>query len=261
MHRCKRSSRGGTQHPARPLARWHGSRDIDLLASAHINLEMFDRARSTLKEALNFTRRCDDKESAQMASCHQNMAFICQQQVYAIKGQVGMHMNYMLTNSMAVYHSQVSRVLVEGLQKNQIEGVVMKTDGPRMRIRLDTHDNKELMLKPENVCPLFPKALKLQEQLLKLHNLAQERITSNKEARRFQIKARGVKHVNTTIACQNLGTAYLSTGKPAYTGLVTGLEATLLIQADRIRRGVGDDDTDQAFSMSRSLCEAQAAQA
>ena len=129
MHRCKRSSRGGTQHPARPLARWHGSRDIDLLASAHINLEIFDGARSTLKEALNFTHRCDDKESAQVASCHQNMAFICQQQVFAIKAQVGMHMNYMLTNSMVVYHSQVSRVLVEGLQKNQqyngIEGVVM----------------------------------------------------------------------------------------------------------------------------------------
>ena len=76
-----------------------------------------------------------------------------------------------------------------------------------MRIRLNTHDNKKLMLKPENVRTLFPAASKLQEQLLKLHDLAQERITSNKEARRFQIKARGVKHVNTTIACQNLGTA------------------------------------------------------
>jgi len=117
-----------------------------------------------------------------------------------------------------------------------------------MRIRLDTHDNKELMLKPENVCPLFPTALKQ-------NDLAQERITSNKEAHRIhrvQIKVRGVKHVNTTIACQNLGAAYLSTGKPAY----TGPEVTLLIQADRIRRCVGDDDTDQALSMSRSLCEA-----
>jgi len=54
--------------------------------------------------------------------------------------------------------------------------VVVKLNAPRMRIRLDTHNNKELMPKPENVCPLFPTVLKLQEQLMKLQDLSQELI-------------------------------------------------------------------------------------
>jgi len=123
---------------------------------------------------------------------------------------------------------------VEGLQKQQqyngIEGVVVEMDALRMRVRLDTLHNKKLMLKPENVCPLFPSALKLQEQLQKLHDLAQKRITRSKEYHRFQIKVRGVKHVNTAITCHNLGVAYLATDKPADTGLAV----SLLNQADKI---------------------------
>jgi len=46
------------------------------------------------------------------------------------------------------------------------------------------------MLKQENVRPLFPTALKLQEQLQKLHDLVQERIASNKEYHRIQIKVK-----------------------------------------------------------------------
>ena len=38
-------------------------------------------------------------------------------------------------------------------------------DALRLCVRLDTLDNKELMLKPDIVCPLFPTALKLQELL------------------------------------------------------------------------------------------------
>ena len=84
----------------------------------------------------------------------------------------------MLANSIHLYHSPGSKVLVEGLQKqkqyNGIEGVVVKMDALRMRVLLDTLDHTELMPKPENVCPLLPTAPKLQEQLLKLHDFAQE---------------------------------------------------------------------------------------
>jgi len=207
---------------------------LKVLASAHGFLEMFDEARSTLKQALDLTRRCDGEESEEVAACHQRMDLICQEQVKAIIQQVSMHMEYMLTYSICLYHSPGSRVLVEGLQKQQqyngIEGVVVEMDALRMRVRLDTLHNKKLMLKPENVCPLFPSALKLQEQLQKLHDLAQKRITSSKEYHRFQIKVRGVKHVNTAITCHNLGVAYLATDKPADTGLAV----SLLNQADKI---------------------------
>jgi len=64
------------------------------------------------------------------------------------------------------------------------------------------------MLKPENVCPLFPTALKLQEQLLKLQDLVLERIASSKKDHHICIKVMGVKHVNTNTACGNLRAAY-----------------------------------------------------
>jgi len=230
---------------------------LQSLASVHGYLEMFDEARSTLKKALDFARRCYGKESAGVAACHQEMAIICQEQVQAIKAQLRMHMEYMLTHSMRLYHSPGSRVLVEGLQKQQqyngIEGVVVEMEALRMCVRLDTLDNKRLMLKPENVCPLFPTALKLQEQLMKMHDLAQEHIASSKEVHRIQIKVKGVKHVNTAIACETLGLAYLETGRPADTGLAV----SLLIQADKIRRRVGVDDNDRALSISKSLSAAQ----
>jgi len=234
---------------------------LQFLASAHGYLEMFDEARSTLKQALDLTRRCDGEESTRVAACHQRMAFICQEQDKAFRKQLSMHMEYMLTNSIRLYYSPGSRVLVEGLQKQQqyngIEGVVVKMDALRMRVRLDMLDNKELMLKPENVCPLFPTAPKLQEQLIKMHDLAQEHITSSKEVHRLQIKVKGVKHVNTAIVCQNLGVACLATDKPADTGLA----ASLLIQADKIRRRISDDNKDLALLISQNLNDAKAAQA
>jgi len=234
---------------------------LQILASAHGYLEMFDEARSTLKQALDLTRRCHGEESAAVASCHQKMVCICQQQVQAITKQLSMHMEYMLTNSMRLYHSPGSRVLVQGLQTqlqyNGIEGVVVEMHALRMRVRLDTLNNKELMLKPENVCPLLLTALKLQEQLQKLHDLAQERIASSKEVHRIQIKVKGVKHVNTAIACETLGVAYLVTGRPAD----TGLGVSLLIQADKIRRRIGDDDKDWARVLSQILSAAQAVEA
>jgi len=100
---------------------------------------------------------------------------------------------YMSSNSIRLYNSPVSRVLVKGLQKklqyNGIEGVVVEMDALRMRVGLDTLNNKELMLKPENVCPLFSTALKLQEQLMKMHDLAQEPISSSQQVRRIPINA------------------------------------------------------------------------
>jgi len=122
---------------------------------------------------------------------------------------------------------------------------------------LETLDDKELMLKPENVCPLFPTAPKLQEQYQKLKDLVQERIVSSKEYHRIQIKVSGVKHSRTAHACHDLGAAYLSMGNAAGTRLAV----PLLIQADKIRRSrVGDDDPDEAFLSSRNQSAAQAAQ-
>ena len=46
------------------------------LASAHGYLEMFDEARSALKQVLDLTRRCDGEESTRVAACHQQMACI-----------------------------------------------------------------------------------------------------------------------------------------------------------------------------------------
>jgi len=108
---------------------------LTVLPSTHSNLEMYNGARSTLTEALYFSCRCHGEESTRVASCHQRMASICQQQAQAIIEQVGMHMEYMLTNSSGLYHAQGSRVLVEGLQKkpefNGIEGVVVEMDALR----------------------------------------------------------------------------------------------------------------------------------
>jgi len=46
-----------------------------------------------------------------------------------------MHMDYMLTNSICLYHSPGSRVLLQGLQKqrqyNGIEGVLVEMDARR----------------------------------------------------------------------------------------------------------------------------------
>ena len=112
----------------RALSRYGMAADIlTILASVHGYLEMFDEARNTLKQALDLTRRCHGEESAKVAVCHQRMACNCEEQVEAIIKQLSMHMEYMLTNSIRLYHSPGSRVLVEGLQKklqyNGIEGV------------------------------------------------------------------------------------------------------------------------------------------
>jgi len=65
---------------------------LRILASAHGYLEMFDEARSSLKQALDLARCCDGEESAKVAICHQEMAIICQEQVQAIIKQLYMHM-------------------------------------------------------------------------------------------------------------------------------------------------------------------------
>ena len=86
-----------------------------------------------------------------MASCNERMAFICHRQINAIKAQVGMHMEYIITNSIRLYHARGSRVLVERLQKklqcNGMEGVVVKMNDPRMCIPLGHQKNRHCMLK------------------------------------------------------------------------------------------------------------------
>jgi len=135
----------------------------------------------------------------------------------------------------------------------------MKMNTPRLRVCLDTLrlDNKELMHKPGNVRPLFPTTSKLQEQLLKLQDLAQERIASSKELCRIQTMMTGVKHVNAVIACHTLGAAYLVTKKRTEIGLAV----SLLIQTEKIRRRISDDNRDRALSLSQNLRIAKAAQA
>ena len=52
------------------------------------------------------------------------MAIICDRQIDAIKAQAGMHMEYIFTNSIRLYHARGSRVLVERLQKKlQYNGI------------------------------------------------------------------------------------------------------------------------------------------
>ena len=87
-----------------------------------------------------------------MASCNERMAFICHRQINAIKAQVGMHMEYIFTNSIRLYHARGSRVLVERLQKklqcNGMEGVVVKMNDPRMRIPLG-HQKNYTRMRPQ----------------------------------------------------------------------------------------------------------------
>jgi len=93
-----------------------------ILASAHGCLQMFDEAHSTLKQALDFTRRCHGKESKKVASCHQRMDYIRPEQVKTILKQLSMHMECMLTNLIRLYHSPGSRVLVEGFAETAAGG-------------------------------------------------------------------------------------------------------------------------------------------
>ena len=229
------------------------------LASAYSNLDLFDEARSTLKEALSLALRCFGNESAPVVECHSKSTLNSFRQVEAKRKEIFMHEQYMVTHSMSSYHSRGSRVLVEGLQKklqyNGLEGVVVTMGHPRMRVRLDVPDNTEIMLKPRNVRPLIPTAEKLQEQFLKLQDLTRERIASSEEAHRIQVKMMGVKHVNTGIACHALGSAYLGTDIPSDAGRAVAL----LIQAIKLQRRVGDNDKERALGFCQALSSAQAA--
>ena len=230
---------------------------LRLLASAYSHLGMHDEARGTLKEALDLTCSCVGQMTAEVAACHEQMAFICQKQADEIRQQVNIHKEYIVTNLMSCYHSPGRRVRVAGLQNkpefNGLEGVVVKVGALRIVVRL--HNDKELKLKPENVQPLIPTAAKLQELILKIQEIAQERIASSKEAYRIQIKVTGVKHVNTAVSCYALATAYMKTWKPADTGEAVAL----LIKADKIRLHVGDERHDTKNIYSNALSEAKVA--
>ena len=99
----------------------------------------------------------------------------------AIRNQLSVHMDDIMTDSMPRYYSLGSRVLVGGLQNQpqykRIKGIVVKMDFTRMRVTLDsskrardalhmcvclnTHDSKEFVLMPEKMCPLFSTIPKL----------------------------------------------------------------------------------------------------
>jgi len=66
---------------------------VKILASAHSHLNMFDEACSTLKEALDLSRRCDDKKSTEVASRYEGMAIMCQEQARAIIAKVDSDMH------------------------------------------------------------------------------------------------------------------------------------------------------------------------
>jgi len=244
---------------------WMLSLTLGLLASAHMNLGMFDDARCTLKEALDLSRVCHGEENAEVAACYQRVASICREQAAAIKAQVSTHITYLATNltRMSCYHLPGTRVLVKGLQMkpqfNGLEGVVVGMDGLRIGVRLETLDNnnlKEVMLKPEDVCLLVSTAAKVQELFCRMQDLIQECIANSIEFHRIQLKVTGTKHIIAAIACHFMGFAYLATGKPAETRLAV----QLLSQAHKILRRVGHAQ-DDALLFSKALSEAKALEA
>jgi len=176
-----------------------------------------------------------------VAACQDQLALICQQHSNLIRHVSTTHVEFMKTNSPLCYHSPGFPVLVAGLQSQQqyngLEGIVIKKEGERMRVRLNSllHNYKETGLKCENLLPLVPTAGQRQAQFCQIHDLTLECIVSSKEAFRIQLKVHGVKHINTGSMCHTFGNALLKTYKAADTGEAV----TMLIKAEKIRRRFG----------------------
>ena len=225
------------QHPLNQANRQRISAyTLLVLSCTYGDLEMFEEARRTVKEAMGLSMSQYGNQSEKVAHCHNRMIGVCTLQAASIKK------NMRQTTSR---YSRGSRVLVEGLQGkpeyNGLEGAVVssKIAGDlRICVRLD-QGSKELRLKPENVRPLVATCEQRQEQYRQLQGLVDEVIAHSKEHLRIQVHVAGVKHFNTGLAYHNLGLVYLNTYKPAETREAVAM----LTKAVRIlRRFVHDDD-------------------
>jgi len=219
------------------------------LGSIYTSLELFDKARPTLKEALDLLSRRFGKESVETVTCHTYMTNLCHLHTMALVTSMSQgsacHAGMLQSSACALG----SRVLVEGLtskpEYNGLEGCVFKTvKDSRIGVCLD-EGNRKMSLNLVNVRPLLATApllvtVEQRKELYKqIQDLTTERIASCKEGLRIQLKMKGVKHLNTAIAYDNLGQSYLMTYRLAETREAVDMHK----KADRImHRIAGDDD-------------------
>jgi len=99
------------------------------VACTYVNLEMFDKAHSTVQEAMDLYSRHNGNESEKVAICHGRLASICNHQAGMIETSKAQSSLYILPGS---------RVRVEGLQKhpqyNALEGVVLELAGDSISV-------------------------------------------------------------------------------------------------------------------------------
>jgi len=239
-------------HSLNPAHRQERTADVLLrVACTYVNLEMFDKARSAVQEALYLNKCCHGHESAKVATCHCYMATTCSHQADAIRTS-------MVAQSSSCY-SQGTRVRVEGLQNhpqhNGMAGVVIEQAGDtHVSVRLH-EDSKQLRLRLANVCPLIATADERKDMYTTIRNLSDEEIASSKEFLRIQVKTKGAKHLNTAGAHHHLGLALQRTLKPAETR-----EAVeMLNKGSKILSRVAEDDDPRLLEFSRALETAQTA--
>ena len=192
------------------------------VASTYTHLELFDKARSAMQEALDLCSRCYGNESERVAICHSQVASICSYEARAIRLK--------MVQSSSCY-SLGTRVRVDGLQNypqhNGLEGVVFKQENDsRVCVRLD-QNNHELRLKLQNARPLVATADERKVLYTQLQDLADEGIASNTEYLRLQVKTHGVKHVNTARAHYSLGLALAT--------IVSGTRSVRLLTCIKMR--------------------------
>jgi len=220
------------------------------VASTYTHLELFDKARSAMQEALDLCSRCYGNESERVAICHSQVASICSYEARAIRLK--------MVQSSSCY-SLGSRVWVDGLQNypqhNGLEGVVFKQENDsRVCVRLD-QNNHELRLKLQNARPLVATADERKVLYTQLQDLADEGIASNTEYLRIQVKTHGVKHVNTARAHYSLGLALARTHRNAEV-----CEAIqMLTRAGKILRRVAAEDDPLILTYAQALERAQTA--
>jgi len=200
--------------------------------TTYVDLEMFDKAQSTAKEALQIGRDIYGNTSEKVAACHSRIAKIYRNQADAIRKSMMQSSSHVLPGI---------RVRVEGLQNqaqyNGLEGVVLKQeDDSRVCVRLDQDKKQKL----ENVRMPCATVDERKEMYAQLQDLVHEEVTTSKELLRIQVQVAGVKHFNTAAAYFTLGLVYLQTSKVAETREAV---ANITKAIRLLRRVVDDDDT------------------
>ena len=219
-----------------------------IVCHTYENLEMFDKARSAVQEAMDLSRSCHGNGSENIAICLGRISTICCRQSRAIKTSL---------DASSSSYSPGTRMRVEGLknqtQWNGLEGVVLKqAGGSRVCVRLD-QDNKDFRLKLENVYLLVATVDERKELFAQLQDLAEEAITSQTESLRIQVKVKGTKHVNTACDYYNLGSAFARTDKPAETRKAV----SLLTKACKILRRVAATNSPDLLKYRQALEHAE----